>query len=189
MVNLRFMASAFVAIIGIHTSHAQAQEFSLADLFAGPVVTTSGWTATVARDPLWTAVVSTPRDARIETGSIAPHRNAAPGLRSANNGPRLTGAQHAMTGIASFYGPGVGPLTASGEVFNRNDMTAAHKTLPMGSKVKVTNLDNGREAVVRINDRGPFVGGRVIDVSEAAAGVLGMRARGLAPVRVDLIGQ
>ena len=76
MVNLRFMASAFVAIIGIHTSHAQAQEFSLADLFAGPVVTTSGWTATVARDPLWTAVVSTPRDARIETGSIAPHRNA-----------------------------------------------------------------------------------------------------------------
>ncbi|MGB3509978.1 MAG: septal ring lytic transglycosylase RlpA family protein [Microcoleaceae cyanobacterium] len=91
-------------------------------------------------------------------------------------------------GGASWYGPGFhGNLSASGERFNQYAMTAAHKTLPFGTKVRVTNLNNGRSAVVRINDRGPFIRGRVIDVSAAAARVLGMINSGVAPVKVEVI--
>lgn len=175
-----------VVLTGAAPAPAAAQDFSLTDLFATFAPgTTEGWTANVTRqdalpkDPLWTAVVYARRESRIETGSVAPHRNAA--------GPRITGAPHAMNGLASFYS--MDQMTASGEVFNKNDMTAAHKTLPLGTKVKVTHLGNGRSAVVRINDRGPFIAGRVIDLSEAAADVLGMRTQGVAPVRVDLLSQ
>ena len=91
-------------------------------------------------------------------------------------------------GGASWYGPGFhGNLSASGERFNQYAMTAAHKTLPFGTKVRVTNLNNGRSAIVRINDRGPFIRGRVIDVSAAAARVLGMINSGVAPVKVEVI--
>ena len=79
-------------------------------------------------------------------------------------------------------------MTASGERFNKNDMTAAHKTLPLGSRVRVTNLKNGRETIVRINDRGPYIEGRVIDLSEAAAKVLGFTDQGLTDVKVELVG-
>ena len=83
------------------------------------------------------------------------------------------------TGLASWYGPKFhGKLTASGEVFNQEKFTAAHPTLPWGSRVKVTNLDNGKSVDVRINDRGPFKRGRIIDVSRAAARALGMDATG-----------
>ena len=92
-------------------------------------------------------------------------------------------------GWASWYGPGFhGNLSASGERFNQYAMTAAHKTLPFGTKVRVTNLDNGHSVVVRINDRGPFTPGRVIDLSAAAARVLGMIHSGVAPVKVEVIG-
>jgi rare lipoprotein A len=78
-------------------------------------------------------------------------------------------------GKASWYGPGFqGRLTANGERFNTNAYTAAHKTLPFGTKVKVTNKNNGRSVVVRINDRGPFVHGRVIDLSKASARAIGI---------------
>ncbi len=184
--HLRATAVLCAAILGAGASGARAQEFSIASFFAAFTADpAAGWTATVVpesslpRDPLWTAVVYARRDERIETGSVAPHSHA--------RGPRIMGVQHAMNGVASFYGED--QMTASGEVFNKYDMTAAHKTLPLGSKVKVTNLDNGREAVVRINDRGPFIAGRVIDVSEAAADVLDMRSRGLAAVRVDRLGR
>lgn len=91
-------------------------------------------------------------------------------------------------GWASWYGPGFdGNLSASGERFNQYAMTAAHKTLPFGTEVRVTNLDNGRSVVVRINDRGPFIPGRVIDLSTAAARVLGMVNSGVAPVKVEVI--
>lgn len=94
-----------------------------------------------------------------------------------------------FTGMASWYGPGFnGNQSASGEIYNQNAMTAAHKTLPFGTRVQVTNLDNGRSTIVRINDRGPYVGGRVIDLSAAAARVLGVMQSGVAPVRLEVLG-
>ena len=80
-----------------------------------------------------------------------------------------------QSGYASWYGPGFqGRRTASGERFNSYGYTAAHRSLPIGSRILVTNRDNGRSVVVRINDRGPFVGGRVIDLSYASARAIGM---------------
>lgn len=95
-------------------------------------------------------------------------------------------AAHAMRGIAAYYGEG--QATASGERFNRSAMTAAHRTLPFGTRVRVTRTDTGRSVVVRINDRGPYGGGRVIDVSVAAAQALGMIGRGTAPVSLEVVG-
>lgn len=80
-----------------------------------------------------------------------------------------------QSGMASWYGPGFqGRKTASGERFNTHDLTAAHRSLPFGTRVKVTNQKTGRAVVVRINDRGPFHGGRVIDLSRASAAAIGM---------------
>jgi rare lipoprotein A len=94
----------------------------------------------------------------------------------------------ALTGWASWYGPGFhGNLTANGEVYNQYGMTAAHRSLPFGTFVQVTNLDNGRSVVVRITDRGPFVGDRVIDLSAGAADVIGLVNSGVAPVRLDIM--
>jgi rare lipoprotein A len=91
-------------------------------------------------------------------------------------------------GIASYYGKEhAGLRTASGERYDLQGMTAAHPTLPFGTRVRVTNLDNGRKAVVRINDRGPFRRGRIIDVSYAAARELGLIGPGLARVRLDVL--
>lgn len=91
-------------------------------------------------------------------------------------------------GDASWYGPGFhGKRTANGEIYNMHAMTAAHKTLPLGCKVKVTNLINGRKITVRINDRGPFHGGRIIDLSKAAAKKLGILGSGYAKVHVKII--
>ncbi|NOK19798.1 septal ring lytic transglycosylase RlpA family protein [Corallococcus carmarthensis] len=88
-------------------------------------------------------------------------------------------------GLASFYGPGLhGRPTASGEKFNQNALTAAHRSERFGSCVKVMNMENGRQVEVRVNDRGPFVDGRIIDVSKAAAKQLGMLDKGLARVRL-----
>jgi len=90
-------------------------------------------------------------------------------------------------GTASWYGEQFqGKRTASGEPFDMRDFTAAHPSLPLGSFVKVTNLRNGRSVVVRINDRGPVVEGRIIDVSYNAALALGFKERGLQTVRLDL---
>ena len=93
-------------------------------------------------------------------------------------------------GRASWYGPGFhGRLTANGERYNQNAMTAAHKHLRFGTKVRVTNLNNGRSVIVRINDRGPFIKGRVIDLSAAAARSLNMIHSGVAPVKVTVLGR
>lgn len=94
-----------------------------------------------------------------------------------------------QTGEASWYGPDFhGRATASGETYDQNAMTAAHPTLPLQSLVQVTNLENGREVIVRINDRGPFVDERLIDLSRAAADVLGFAAQGRARVHVRYLG-
>jgi rare lipoprotein A (peptidoglycan hydrolase) len=92
------------------------------------------------------------------------------------------------TGVASWYGEEfAGRLTANGEIFDLNDLTAAHTTLPMPSIVQVTNLENGRSLQLRINDRGPFVGGRLIDVSRRAAQLLGFENQGTTLVRVTIL--
>ncbi len=91
-------------------------------------------------------------------------------------------------GLASWYaGKFQGRRTASGEIFDTRLMTAAHKTLPFGTLVRVRNLESGRETVVRINDRGPFVEGRIIDLSRAAAEAIGMTGSGLARVSVVVV--
>jgi rare lipoprotein A len=95
--------------------------------------------------------------------------------------------EYSGTGIASWYGPEFdGKPTANGEIFDMNEVTAAHKTLPLPSVVRVTNLENGRSLLVRINDRGPFVNGRIIDLSRRSAQLLGYEAAGTAKVRVEI---
>ncbi|MBR1122500.1 septal ring lytic transglycosylase RlpA family protein [Bradyrhizobium lablabi] len=88
-------------------------------------------------------------------------------------------------GVASFYTEGT--KTASGEKFNTLDMTAAHPTLPFGTKLRVTNVKTGQAVTVRVNDRGPYVPGRVVDVSYSAADALGMVGKGLAKVKLDVV--
>jgi rare lipoprotein A len=93
-----------------------------------------------------------------------------------------------QTGKASWYGKEEqGKLTADGEHFNRREMTAAHRHLPFNTLVRVTNRDNGRSVVVRINDRGPYRGHRILDLSEAAADSLGMKKQGLATVDIEVL--
>ncbi len=92
------------------------------------------------------------------------------------------------SGFASWYGPGFnGAMSASGETFNANALTAAHRNLPFGTQVKVTNMDNGRSVVVRINDRGPYAHNRVLDISEGAARVIGLINSGVAPIRMEVM--
>ena len=101
--------------------------------------------------------------------------------------PRRVGGRYVEEGIASWYGPKFhGRRTASGEVFDMHRLTAAHPWLPFGTIVKVTNLENGLSVVVRINDRGPFVKGRIIDLSYAAAKKIRMLRRN-ARVRVEVL--
>lgn len=94
------------------------------------------------------------------------------------------------TGIASWYGPGFHEKnTANGELYDQDELTAAHRTLPMPSLVRVTNLDNGRSIVVRVNDRGPFANGRIIDMSRRGAQLLGFDGPGTAKVRVQILAE
>ncbi|HET9883557.1 MAG TPA: septal ring lytic transglycosylase RlpA family protein [Candidatus Binatia bacterium] len=105
-------------------------------------------------------------------------------VRQANS--RETSKKKVIRGQASWYGPGFhGKKTASGEIFDQGRLTAAHKTLPLGTKAKVTNLENGNSVEVEINDRGPYVGDRVIDLSRAAANALGFVESGLTLVRIE----
>ncbi|MBB4053703.1 rare lipoprotein A [Devosia subaequoris] len=104
--------------------------------------------------------------------------------------PNLQVQAHTATisGIASWYGPGFhGRTTANGERYNMHEMTAAHKTLKFGTKVKVTNNTNGKSVVVRINDRGPYVGERVIDLSRSAANAIDMIGPGTANVTIEVL--
>lgn len=95
-----------------------------------------------------------------------------------------------VKGWASWYGPGFnGNHTANGEVFNQEALTAAHPSLPMGTRVRVTNLDTGRAVVVRVNDRGPYAGDRILDLSAGAARVIGLMDSGVAPIRLDVLGR
>ena len=100
--------------------------------------------------------------------------------------PRTTaGVPAASQGLASFYTEGT--RTANGEKFNTYEMTAAHPTLPFGTRLRVTNVATGRSVTVRVNDRGPYVPGRIVDVSYSAAESLGMVGRGVAKVKLDVV--
>src|SRR5204863_10180018 len=98
---------------------------------------------------------------------------------------RVTSSRDTSYGLASYYGGG--SQTASGEKFNARALTAAHRTLPFGTRVRVTNVASGRSVTVRVNDRGPFVPGRVVDVSYSAAETLGMVGVGIAKVKLDVV--
>jgi rare lipoprotein A len=96
-------------------------------------------------------------------------------------------AAYDRVGYATWYGPESGNQTANGERFRPDGITAAHTTLPLPSYVEVTALDTGRRILVRVNDRGPFAGSRIIDLSRGAAEQLGVRAQGVAPVRIRVV--
>jgi len=128
------------------------------------------------------------RSARRDIPHRKPKRVASLSRRSSYSGSSYS-SRSAHSGMASYYGSESGSRTASGARFNPGAMTAAHRTLPFGTKVRVTNRRNGRSVVVTINDRGPFIRGRIIDLSSGAAGVIGMRSSGVAPVSVEVLGR
>lgn len=118
--------------------------------------------------------------------SLSPTLEAAAIQAAAQN--KNDGHSWQQIGIASWYGKKFqGKETANGQTFNMHKLTCAHRTLPLGSLVRVTNLRNHKSVVLRVNDRGPVPKSRVIDLSYAAAGELGMRKKGLARVRINLI--
>ncbi|MFN2556979.1 MAG: septal ring lytic transglycosylase RlpA family protein [Nitriliruptorales bacterium] len=111
-----------------------------------------------------------------ETKPAAPKTKSSPGKKQSFRGP------------ASWYGPDfVGRETASGEVYDPSELTAAHPSLPFGTRIRVTNQLNGRSVVVRVNDRGPFSGRRIVDVSSAAADRLRMKGHGVVPVVIEVL--
>lgn len=111
-----------------------------------------------------------------------------PPLSTWHPATRPQSGHHLEVGTASWYGPGFhGNRTSSGETYDSSQMTAAHPTLPLGTRVVVTNLENGRSVEVRINDRGPFAKGRILDLSHGAAREIGLIAPGTAQVRVEAI--
>ncbi len=132
-------------------------------------------------------LVAGPRPAARPPGPIVTAALGSPSPPPAAAPPRLLGPGHALDGIASYYWQE--QMTASGERFDKRALTAAHRTLPFGTRVRVTHVASGRSVVVRINDRGPFTRGRVIDLSEAAARTLGMTGKGLAHVRIDVVAE
>ena len=149
----------------------------------GAPTTASSWRVFVEReavsaaDPRWSATVTFTKAPLLVANPIprAPPRPVNP----------LTGKSHILEGIASYYWQD--QMTATGERFDKTAMTAAHRTLPLGTRVRVTNAVNGRSVVVRINDRGPYKPGRIIDLSEAAGKLLDMEKVGLVPVKVTVI--
>lgn len=120
-----------------------------------------------------------------EPSSRSASRTRPPAKPPARASPSGEGRAFVGEGLASFYGPGLhGNLTANGERFDQNAMTAAHRKLRFGSCLRVVNMANGRQVKVRINDRGPYIDGRIIDLSKAAARKLDMLDKGVARVRL-----
>jgi rare lipoprotein A (peptidoglycan hydrolase) len=120
--------------------------------------------------------------------AVAPHAETRPpGTAVHPTATPTTSTGRAEVGLASWYGEfHQGQSTASGETFDMRRLTAAHRTLPLGTRLRVTNLENGRVVHVRVNDRGPYEPGRVIDVSRGAARVLGIVEQGVVPVRLEV---
>ena len=160
-------------------------------LFA--VVLGAAWLAACAQSSVVTRkseLLGASRQASLEPNrktSFVPHRRVAVTKKHTPFASKKNAAetQVASHGIASFYTEGT--QTASGERFDTHDLTAAHPTLPFGTRLRVTNVATGRSVTVRVNDRGPFVPGRVVDVSYSAAQTLGMVGGGIAKVKLDVV--
>lgn len=127
------------------------------------------------------------RTSRSKVASRSYRRNYAEAPSRARKSYRVASTGGSYSGKASYYWQG--QQTASGARFNPNGMTAAHRTLPFGTRVRVTNHSNGRSVVVTINDRGPFVGGRIIDLSRGAAQAISMTGAGVANVSLEILGR
>jgi rare lipoprotein A len=123
----------------------------------------------------------------VRTASFPSNRRVASAKKHTPFAPPKNAAETeiASNGVASFYTEG--SRTANGEKFDTNELTAAHPTLPFGTRLRVTNVATGRAVTVRVNDRGPYVPGRVVDVSQSAANALGMVGAGIAKVRLDVV--
>ncbi len=143
----------------------------------------TGLTALVATLTLSTAASATPSVTSTQSNILAEFSS-----RDATRTKQLIAQS---VGQASYYGnePGEGgPITANGERYNSGGLTAAHRTLPFGTRVRVTSPNTGRSVVVRINDRGPFIHGRIIDLSVGAARAIGLTGSGVGTVRMDVLG-
>jgi rare lipoprotein A len=184
---MRFAPAIVAACVALASTPVHAQDLRHPPQPVARIATPSGWRTIIIPEPErvgWGTLTVTknsnsqnlqpvsPQPARVETASLPPQK-------------ALIGPAHALTGIASFYWQD--QMTASGERFDKRAMTAAHRTLPMGTRVRVTHVTSGRAVVVRINDRGPFKPGRVIDLSLAAAEQIGMTGQGLAQVSLEVV--
>lgn len=178
-----------------------SKRLSSRTLFSLAAVTVAGalsaCSAQTARTPVAQAVPAAGPEA-VKTASAAPAPRAAPTRLAAVPGRRTAGViaspktaspRTVGVGLASWYGGKFhGRRTANGEIYDKTALTAAHPSLPLPSYVRVTNVSNGRSLVVRVNDRGPFHKGRVIDVSSRAADMLGFRSSGVGAVKLDYVG-
>lgn len=134
---------------------------------------------------VWGCAAKVPRSSRRTPATQRPYT-----VKGVTYTPLRSATGYREEGIASWYGPGFhGETTSSGETYDQDALTCAHKLLPMHTKVRVTNLENGHTCVLRVNDRGPFVSGRIIDLSRAGAKRLGVYGRGTARVRVQVEGE
>lgn len=161
--------------------HASPRRVPVKELIRGDQKTIrlySGWIAAAIMSALMIAgCASSPR--------FTKERTAEPATRGTSSSSKLL---KTMEGIASYYADDFnGKKTANGEIYDMHKMTAAHRSLPFNSKVRVTNLDNKRSIIVRINDRGPFKLERIIDLSLGAATQLGMKGTGTARVRLEVL--
>jgi rare lipoprotein A len=133
------------------------------------------------------SVIITPNPTPSPSATITPAPAPSPSTDTTTTTPPKETVLFTQTGEASWYGSEGGPLTATGERYNPQGMTAAHRTIAFGSKVRVTNLRSGRSAIVTINDRGPYAGGRIIDLSAAAAEAVGIKSSGVGKVRIEVL--
>jgi rare lipoprotein A len=128
--------------------------------------------------------------ALVATLALSTPASATPSVNSSQSNISSNQLIAQSVGIASFYSGGPsegGSITANGERFNPNSSTAAHRTLPFGTRVRVTSVRTGKSVVVRINNRGPFIGGRIIDLSVGAARAIGLTDTGIGKVRMDIL--
>jgi rare lipoprotein A len=176
---MRQVLVATLAVLSFGLSSAQSASAAWEDSVFGNQVNTSSASRSSARSERAERPARATRTARTETSAESPARQA-----------RSSGGSEGSSigsGMASYYWQP--QRVASGGWFNPNAMTAAHKTLPFGTRVRVTNERNGQSVEVTINDRGPYIAGRVIDLSSAAAGAINMKGAGVVPVRMAVLGR
>lgn len=191
---MRFRPAACPALLTALPALAALTALAQPTCAAEPIATTGGWVTTVRRAPTIVARQSATTPAPYREVTAPPRSSWAtsmivtaslpPPAGKAERSHGLTGA-HDLDGMASYYWQF--PITANGEKYDPHTLTAAHKTLPFNTSVRVTNLANGRQVIVRINNRGPYKPGRVIDLSLAAAEALDMTRRGIVPVKLEVV--